>query len=62
LDGLVDGIDLSWLSATFVDALIYLLATLLFPEGAAVSGRTAAVPPTGSSGAVGSLASEGDEV
>jgi len=33
------GIDLSWLSATFVGALVYLTATLVFPEGGAVSGR-----------------------
>jgi purine-cytosine permease-like protein len=44
--GLANGIDLSWLSATFVGALVYLVATLLFPEGAAVSGRAATVPTT----------------
>lgn len=36
---LANGIDLSWLSATFIGALVYLAATLLFPEGPAVSGR-----------------------
>jgi hypothetical protein len=36
---LANGIDLSWLSATFIGALVYLAATLLFPEGPAVSGH-----------------------
>lgn len=37
---LASGIDLSWLSATFAGAVVYLGATLLFPEDLAVSGGT----------------------
>jgi purine-cytosine permease-like protein len=37
--GLANGIDLSWLSATFVGALVYFVATRLFPEGDAVLGK-----------------------
>jgi purine-cytosine permease-like protein len=33
------GIDLSWLSATFIGAGIYFLATRIFPEPAAVYGK-----------------------
>lgn len=49
---LADGIDLSWLSATFVGAIVYFLATRLFPENPAVYGPVASataspVPATG---------------
>ncbi len=46
-----NGIDLSWLSATFIGALVYLVATLLFPEGPAVSGRQSGTGPAASEAA-----------